>query len=134
MTRLLTVQVLQCKQIDIEICYPAQLLRATDQLYVFSKIYLYFNIKLLKRIFVALTHKKVVELQVPCKWQGSVQTITMDQPLKYQLEISRPWPKDLHTIHELLRQKLQKVALTLGLHLHGIRDAIVLPMQSLLPH
>ena len=134
MTRLLTVQVLQCKQIDIEICYPARLLRTTDQLYVFSKIYLYFNIKLLKRIFVALTHKKVVELQVPCKWQGSVQTITMDQPLKYQLEISRPRPNDLHTIHELLRQKLQKVALTLGLHLHGIRDAIVLPMQSLLPH
>jgi hypothetical protein len=61
MAQILTVRVLQYKQIDIAHSYSSQLRCATDRLYVFSKVLLHFYIKRLKRIFVALTRQKVVE-------------------------------------------------------------------------
>ena len=67
MTQLLTVRVLQYKQIDIADSYLAELRCATDRLYVLSKILLHFYIKRLKRIFVALTRQKVVEEWLSCR-------------------------------------------------------------------
>ena len=45
--------------------YPAQLRFATGQMYVLTKIQLYFYTKRLKGIFVALKRKKLREEQLP---------------------------------------------------------------------
>ena len=67
MAQILTVRVLQYKQIDIALGYSSQLRCATDRLYVFSNVLLHFYIKRLKGIFVALTRQKVVEEWLWCR-------------------------------------------------------------------